>query len=194
MSKYVCKSCGFTSDETDARFCPNCGGTLEAMATQQAPAASSNACPKCGSTANAAGARFCQSCGSSLGGGQQAVAAASPVYPVVTPAIQTTPAYITPSDAGSKRVTGMKVKMMPIAKMMDNGMEQSGSIELHSDGIIFYGKRMAILASLHVSDIQRASPGMKNNLLTVQMKDGTTKTFKFMNASEWAGILNSNLR
>ncbi len=83
---------------------------------------------------------------------------------------------------------------MPIAKMMDGGLEQSGSIELHSDGIIFFGKRMMIIASLHVSDIARASPGGKNNLLNVQMKDGSSKMFKFMNAAEWAGMINTNLR
>jgi hypothetical protein len=162
-----------------------------AMAVQQAPVATITGCPKCGSTANAAGSRFCQQCGSSLGG-QPAAVSVSPVSPVVTPAY-VTPA-VTYAGSGSKAVTGMKIKMMPIAKMMDGGMEQSGQIELHSDGILFYGKKLAILASLHVSDIARASPGGKNNLLTVQMKDGSTKNFKFMNASDWAGILNSNLR
>ncbi len=188
----ICKSCGFTSDDMDARFCPNCGGTLEAAVAQQpvaqqaAPA--SNACPKCRSTTNATGARFCQQCGSSLGGGQ----VATTVSPVVTPAV-VTPA-ISYSASGSKTVTGMKIKMMPIAKMMEKGLEQSGLIELHSDGIIFYGKHMAILASLHVSDIARANPGIKNSLLDVQMKDGRLITFKFMNAREWAGIINSNIR
>ncbi len=182
-----CQSCGFTSEDQDARFCPNCGGTLEVVATQQ-PAPASNACPKCGSTANGPGSRFCQSCGAALGGGEAA--------PAVTPSV--TPAAVTPAisygDSGSKRVTGMKIKMMPIAKMIENGMEQSGMVELHSDGIIFYGKRMAILASLHVSDIARADPGLKNNLLDVRMKDGSVKSFKFMNARDWASIINSNIR
>ncbi|MBN2151838.1 MAG: zinc ribbon domain-containing protein [Candidatus Lokiarchaeota archaeon] len=182
-----CNSCGFTSDDMDARFCPNCGGTLEAVVAQQ-PAPASNACPKCGSTANAPGARFCQQCGSSLGGVQPVAT----VQPVVTPAA-VTPA-VAYSASGAKTVTGMKIKMMPIAKMIEGGLEQSGLIELHSDGIIFYGKHMSILASLHVSDIARADPGMKSNLLDVKMKDGSVKTFKFMNARDWAGLVNSNVR
>jgi hypothetical protein len=204
----VCKACGFTSEEQDAKFCPNCGGTLESMAYPQSARASTG-CPKCGSTANAAGALFCQQCGSSLGGQP----AQGQVYPVVTPGavypvnvnpravypVNVNPVAVarpyTPSASGSgKSVTGVKIKSMPIARMTENGQEQSGSIELHSDGIIFFGKRMAILASLHVTDIAKASAGAKNNLLDVQMKDGGTKTFKFMNASDWAGIVNQNIK
>lgn len=92
------------------------------------------------------------------------------------------------------KVTGPRVKMMPIAKMKDASGEQSGSVELHTDGILFLGKKMAILASLHVADIAKASPGAKSNLLDVLMKDGTNKSFKFMNAAEWAPIINQNLK
>nr|MDO8087039.1 zinc ribbon domain-containing protein [Candidatus Sigynarchaeum springense] len=183
-----CISCGFSSDDQDARFCPNCGGTLEAEAAAPQAAPANIACPNCGSDANGPGSRFCQSCGAALGGGQAAPA----VMPVVTPAA-VSPA-ISHGDSGSKRVTGIKIKMMPIAKMIENGMEQSGLIELHSDGIIFYGKHMAIIASLHVSDIARADPGPRSNLLDVRMKDGSLKSFKFMNARDWAGIINTNIR
>ncbi|MEX2684367.1 MAG: zinc ribbon domain-containing protein [Candidatus Sigynarchaeota archaeon] len=185
-----CASCGFTSDDQDARFCPNCGGALETVAAppQSQPAPATGACPNCGSTVNAPGSRFCQSCGTPLGGGQAA--------PAVTPAV--TPAAVSPAishgDSGPKRVTGMKIKMMPIARHYFNGMEESGLIELHSDGIIFYGKHMAIMASLHVSDIARADPGAKSNLLDVRMKDGSVHSFKFMNARDWAGIINTNIK
>jgi hypothetical protein len=196
MTDFVCSSCGFTSQDSDARFCPNCGGTLEESRGRQVPAEiaaapSIQACPRCGSTANAPGARFCQQCGGSLGGQQAAVS----VSPVFTPAAVAPLNFSQPAfGSGSKAVTGLKIKMMPIAKLIENGVERSGVIELHSDGILFLGPRQSIIASLHVSDIARASPGIKSHFLDVQMKDGSQKTFKFMNARDWAGIVNSNLR
>jgi hypothetical protein len=188
----VCIGCGFTSDEVDAKFCPNCGGTLEPMVTPQAVPASTAlpGCPKCGSRANSAGARFCQQCGANLAGQQ----VAGQVYPVGTGA-PVYPVNVKPVGAPSSgaKVTGMKVRSMPIARMTENGQEQPGSVELHTDGILFFKARV-LLSSLHVSDIAKASPGAKNNLLDVQMKDGSTKSFKFMNASEWAGIINQNIK
>lgn len=53
----LCPKCGFQNPST-AKFCSNCGATLQA-------AAAGLTCPKCG-TANPAGAKFCINCGSPL--------------------------------------------------------------------------------------------------------------------------------
>lgn len=55
----TCPNCGFAAP-AGAKFCPNCGQSLQ-------PAASTVACPKCG-TQNPAGAKFCTNCGTGLSG------------------------------------------------------------------------------------------------------------------------------
>lgn len=67
LTTYKCKNCDFVSGDEDARFCPQCGQTLEAIKDEEAGSSLFALCPNCGSTANSPGAKFCIDCGASLG-------------------------------------------------------------------------------------------------------------------------------
>jgi predicted RNA-binding Zn-ribbon protein involved in translation (DUF1610 family) len=213
MTQFLCKSCGFASTDQDARFCPNCGGQLEAITSGQAqtvaPAGAPNACSKCGFTGNVADAKFCHQCGATI--------RAAATVAVVTPASGTCPNCSFTNPAGavfcqacgnalkvgsgavqpvqgmagstSKQIVGGKLKSIPIARFG----EKPGEIELRSDGLLFMQKRIPIL-SAHILDIAKAIEGSKSNLLDVEMKDGTMHSFKFVSARDWARLINSLIK
>src|SRR5437660_2178695 len=62
-----CSKCG-SDNQTDSRFCTECGGALE------------RSCPSCG-TSNQAAAKFCRNCGDKLGAGSSQSAAPASYTP-----------------------------------------------------------------------------------------------------------------
>ncbi len=175
MVKFICKSCGYTTNEENAKFCQTCGSALEPVKGEN--------CPKCNAPI-APQAQFCSKCGASL-----EAAAAPPA--AAAPQAQSQPQASTPGVY--RDVTGPILKAMPIAHYHDRGARIVGAIKLCRDGLRFAalnGERI----NCPVEAIAQVTRGSKTDILDVQMKDGKVFTFQVMGGKKWLEVFQGILR
>ncbi len=172
MANYVCKSCGYSTQEDNAKFCQKCGSEL----------VKENVCPKCNEPL-AADAKFCSKCGTPSG-----ASAVAPTAPV--PQVQSQPQAATPGFY--RDVNGPILKAMPIAHYLDKGASIVGAIKLCRDGLRFAalnGERI----NCPVEMVASVTKGAKTDILEVRMKDGKMFSFKVMGGKKWLEVFNQIL-
>ncbi len=175
MVSYICKSCGYTTNEEKAKYCQTCGSPLEPVGGDK--------CPKC-NVDLATGAKFCSICGTPSG------AAAGTPTAAPTPARPQVQAIITTRQ---REVTGPILKLMPIAHYLDKSVKVVGMIKLHRDGLRFSALNGELI-NCHIDEVARVSQGFKTDIMDVQMKDGKVFSFQVAGGKKWLQAFNDILR
>ncbi len=175
MVTYVCKSCGYTTKEENAKFCQTCGSALEMVRGEN--------CPKC-NTPITPEAQFCSKCGAALG--------ASAVPPAATTP-QVHPQQQTNVMGAPRDVTGPILKLMPLASFIDRGIKVTGAIQLRRDGLRFAALNGEKI-NCPLEEVAAVFQGQKTDNMEVQMKNGKIYSFHVMGGRKWIEAFNAILK
>lgn len=195
MTSYVCGTCGFMTTEPDAKFCPECGGSLseqtapkkEKIKKEKFDESTSKTCPSCGEPVLNPNSRFCLNCGVSFDGTEPAIPGAqalpsenfnveqSVAYPPIETTIPIDKAYV-------KSCT--KLFHLPHGVLMQDNREYGGQVILTNDGVAFYTKKIQPFL-IPFEAIESVNQGYKDNLLDIHLVNGDVKKFRLMRAYDW---------
>src|SRR5271157_2694587 len=184
MVSYVFNSCGYSTDEPNAKYCQLCGEPLVKVPDVSTEAGASVACPNCGFTENLPASKFCSQCGAARAttGGRPGESS--------KPAPADSPGQ-TKRKTEPREVTGPILKLHPIAHQIDGNFKIFGAIQLRRDGVRFAAIN-AERINCPLEDIS-AVVGVKSNFLEIHMKSGQVLTFKFSSARKWVELINEML-
>ncbi|MFX0103086.1 MAG: zinc ribbon domain-containing protein [Candidatus Hodarchaeota archaeon] len=190
MTPNRCGSCGFMTNEPDAKFCPECGGTLSEQKGPKKEKIDQDVltnCPVCNEPILNRKSRFCLNCGTPFDGSER------PPEPTEGLLFEQSTPYEEPSyqpiestQPIDKAYTKGCVKLfhLPHAVLMRDNGEYGGEIILSTDGVAFYTKKYSSFL-IPFAAISSVNEGYKENILDIHLYNEEVYTFRLMRAYDW---------